>query len=109
MRILVAVSPLMYRQTLAHVIRTNRPYVEVCLADPEFLDQEAASFGPHLIVCNDNAPEVRGVSVPSWIVIRYHDHLSASVFLDKQDPRLVQDIAIEDLLEVIDETQRLIA
>jgi hypothetical protein len=109
MRILVAVSPLMYRQTLAHVIQTNRPNVEVCLADPGSLDREAASFGPHLIVCNDNAPEVRGVSVPSWIVIRYHDHLSASVFLDKQDPRLIQDIAIEDLLEVIDETQRLIA
>jgi hypothetical protein len=109
MRILVAVSPIMYRQTLAHVIRTNRPNAEVCLADPEFLDREAASFLPHLIVCNDNAPEVRGVSVPSWIVIRYHDHLSASVFLDKQDPRLVQDIAIEDLLEVIDETQRLVA
>jgi hypothetical protein len=109
MRILVAVSPIMYRETLVHAIRTNRPNVEVCLADPGSLDREAASFLPHLIVCNDNAAEVRGVSVPSWIVIRYHDHLSASIFLDKQDPRLVQDIAIEDLLEVIDETQRLIA
>jgi hypothetical protein len=110
MRILVAVAPTMYRETLAHVLRRDRPDDEVRLADPQALDREAASFGPHLLVCNDNAPEVREeVSVPSWVVIRYHDHLSASVFLDGQDTRLVQDMAIEDLLGVVDETQRLVA
>jgi hypothetical protein len=109
MRILVAVAPTMYRETLAHVLRRDRPDDDVRLADPQALDQEASSFGPHLIVCTDNASEVRGVSVPSWVVIRYHDHLSASIFLDGQDPRLVQDMAIEDLLVVVEETQRLIA
>jgi hypothetical protein len=108
MNILVAVAPTMYRETLAHVIRGDRPDDDVRLAAPEALDQEASSFRPHLIVCSDNASEVRGVSVPSWVVIRYHDHLSASVFLEGQDPRLVQDIAIEDLLGVVEETQRLI-
>jgi hypothetical protein len=110
MRILVAVAPTMYRETLAHVIRTDRPDDDVRLANPDSLDREASSFLPHLIVCNDNAPEVpEGVSVPSWVVIRYHDHLSASVFIDDQDPRLFQDMSIEDLLGVVDETQRLIA
>jgi hypothetical protein len=100
----------MYRETLAHILRTDRPSHEVRLADPQALDREAASFGPHLIVANDDAPEVREeVSVPSsWVVIRYHDHLSASVFVDGQDPRLVQDISIEDLLGVVEETQRLV-
>lgn len=110
MRILVAVTPTMYRETLAHVIRTDRPDVEVRLADLDSLDREAASFFPHLIVCNDNAPEVREeVSVPSWIVIRYQDSMSASVFLDGQDTRLVQDMSVEDLLGVVEETQRLLA
>jgi hypothetical protein len=110
MRILVAVAPTMYRETLAHVIRTDRPDDDVRLADSDSLDREASSFLPHLIVCNDNAPEVpEGVSVPSWVVIRYHDHLSASVFIDDQDPRLFQDMSIEDLLGVVEETQRLIA
>jgi hypothetical protein len=110
MRILVALTPTMYRQTLAHVIRRDRTDDEVRLADPDSLDPEASSFGPHLIICNDNAPEVREeVSVPSWIVIRYHDSLSASVFLDGQDSRLVQDMSIEDLLGVVEETQRLLA
>ena len=47
------------------------------------------------------------MSVPSWIVIRYHDSLNASVVLDGQGTRLIQDIAIEDLIGVAEETQRL--
>jgi hypothetical protein len=70
MRILVAVAPTMYRETLAHVIRRDRPDDDVRLADPQALDREASSFGPHLIVCTDDAPKVRGIIVPSWIVSR---------------------------------------
>ena len=99
----------MYRQTLAHVLRRDRPEDEVHLADPKAPDREASSLRPYLVVCNDNVPDVgEEVSVPSWVVIRYHDHLSASVFLDGQDTRLIQDIEIEDLLWVIEETQRII-
>ena len=108
MRILIAVAPTMYRETLAHIIQKDRPNDEVRFADPQILDREASSFRPHLIVCNDNASEVGEVSVLSWVVIRYHDSLSASVFLDGQDTRLIQDIETEDLLEVIEETQRLV-
>jgi hypothetical protein len=108
MRTLIAVAPTMYRETLAHIIRRDRPSDEVRLADPQALDREASSFRPHLIVCTDNASEVQEVSVPSWIVIRYQDSLSASIFLDGQDPRLVQDMAIEDLLGVVEETRRLV-
>ena len=108
MRILLAIAPTMYRQTLAHSIRRERPNDDVCVADPNALDREAPSFRPHMVVCNDSAPEVREVSVPSWVVIRYHDSLSTSVFLDGEDPRLIQDISIEDLLGVAEETQRLV-
>jgi hypothetical protein len=108
MRILLAVAPTMYRETLAHVLRGNRPDDEVRLAEPDSLEREAASFRPHLIVCTDAAPEVGEVSVPSWVVIRYHDSLSASVFLEGQDPRLIQDITLEGLREVVEETERLV-
>jgi hypothetical protein len=108
MRILVTIAPTMYRETLAHIIRTNRPSDEVRLSDPDALDQEASSFRPHIIICHDTASEVREVSVPSWIVIRYQDSLSASVFLEEQDPQLIHDIAMEDLLAVFEETQGLV-
>ena len=108
MRILIAVAPAMYRQTLAHILQRTRPNDDVRLADPNTLDREASLFRPHMIVCHDGASEVREVSVPSWIIIRYHDALSASVFLDGRDTRLIQDITIEDLLGVVEETQRLV-
>ncbi len=108
MRILIAVSPTMYRETLVNVLRNHRPNDEVRLADPQTLGQEASSFRPHLIVCNDNASQVREVSVPSWVVIRYQDSLNASVFLDGQDTQLIQDIQIEELLAVVEQTQRLV-
>ena len=59
-------------------------------------------------MCTDGASDVREVSTPSWVVIWYQDDLSASVFLDGQDPRLIQDISIEDLLGVVEEAQRLL-
>ncbi len=108
MRILIAVAPTMYRETLAHIIQKVRPNDEVRFADPQILDREALSFRPHLIVCNDDASEVGEVNIPSWVVIRYQDSLNASVFLDGQDTRLIQDIETEDLLEVVEETQRLV-
>ncbi len=109
MRILVAVAPTMYRETLAHILRRNRPDDDVRLADPHSLDREASSLGPHLMVCNDNASKVReGDSVPSWVVIRYHDHLSASVFVKGQEPRLIEDISIEYMLGVVEETRSLV-
>ena len=108
MRILIAVAPTMYRETLENILRTERPNDDVRLAAPQILDREASSFRPHLIVCSDNASEVRDVSVPSWVVIRYQDSLSASVSLDGQGTRLIQDIEIEDLLGVVEETQRLV-
>src|ERR687893_2869494 len=108
MRILVALEPTMYRETLAHSLRRDRPDDEVRLAEPQALDREASSFRPHLIVCNEDTAELREVSVPSWVVIRYHDSLSASVFYEEQGTRLIQDISLEDLLAVVEETQRLV-
>jgi hypothetical protein len=100
---------MMYRETLAGILRRNRLDDDVRLTAPDSLEEEATSFRPHLIVCSDDAPEVREVSITSWIVIRYQDHMSASVFLDGRDPYLIEDISVEDLLGVIDETARLIA
>jgi hypothetical protein len=108
MRILIVISPTMYRETLGYILHRDRPNDDVRLADPKDLDREASSFRPHLIVCSDDASEVREVSVPSWVVIRYQDSLSASVFLDGQDPRLFQDMALKDLFRVVEETQRLV-
>ena len=108
MRILIALAPLMYRQTLALTLKGRRPpHDEVLIAAPQALNREASRFHPHLVVCNDNASEVE-VAVPCWVVIRFHDGMDATVSISGQSSRLFQDIGIDDLLEVIDETERVL-
>jgi hypothetical protein len=47
MRILVANTPLMYRETLAMAIYRHNPHFEVMIADPASMDGEATRFGRH--------------------------------------------------------------
>lgn len=107
-RILVATAPLSYREVFAFSLQSQRPRAEVRIAHPDCLHQEVESFGPHLVVCNDTGPEQVRRSVPSWVTIWFHDSLDATISVDGQDPRLVQDIGTDELLAIIDETERLL-
>ena len=53
MRILVANTPLMYRESLAMAIHRHNPDFEVMMADPASIDGEAERFGPHVLVRDD--------------------------------------------------------
>ena len=50
MRILVANTPLMYRETLALTIHRHNPDFEVMIADLTSMDGEAERFGPHALI-----------------------------------------------------------
>lgn len=58
MRVLIANTPLMYRETLALAIHHHNPEYEVLLADPAFLDGEAERFSPHALIRDDDGVEV---------------------------------------------------
>ena len=50
-RVLVTLSPRMYRQAVALSVQRNRPgLVDVRLAPPEAMEEELESFRPHLLV-----------------------------------------------------------
>src|SRR5215207_4638103 len=53
LRILVAIVPMMYRQTLAEYLSKSRPSAEIRLADPKDLDGEVDLFSPDLIVSHN--------------------------------------------------------
>jgi hypothetical protein len=64
-RVLVTLSPLMYREAVALSVQRNRPgLVEVRLAPPEAMKAEIASFRPHLLVHDDTRGGARGGSAP---------------------------------------------
>jgi hypothetical protein len=53
MRILIVLTPLMYREAIAHSLLQHRPTLEVRMAAPEIAQEVLKGFTPHLLVHND--------------------------------------------------------
>ena len=102
-RVLVALSPRMYREAVALSIHRGRPGLDVKMAPPEDAEAEIARFRPHLLVHNDTAPISDGAldAVPFRAEVLYSDGLDARVSADGSSKRL-EDASTEDLLELVD-------
>ena len=77
MRILIANTPLMYRESLALAVHRHNPDFEVMIADPASLDEEAERFGPHALVRDD------GIEVGSPDDLHLHEDDAGSGPLDQ--------------------------
>jgi hypothetical protein len=104
MRVLVVLTPLMYRETIAHSLRQHRPALEVRIAAPEVAEEDLKAFAPHLLVHSDT-DGLEGAaleSVPSWVEIGYSDSMDAWIYseghLNKHE-----DISTDIMLGVVDE------
>jgi hypothetical protein len=104
LRILITITPRMYREAVALYLLQHRPGYEVRIAAPEDIEEEVILFAPHLLVRNDTDgldPRVlRGV--PCWIEVLYSDSMGARISLDGHIEE-IQDISMEVLLRVADE------
>jgi hypothetical protein len=106
-RVLIAIAPTMYWETLELALLRYRPNLEVRIADPDALDRETADFGPHLVVCNHVTTTVRE-NVHSWVMVPYHSS-DATIHLRGQGESTVEDISVGDLFAVIDRTEELLS
>lgn len=104
---LVAIAPRSYREAVALYIHQHRPPAEVLIAPPGELEREVGRFRPHVIVCNETTDKVLG-SVHSWVEILFEDSLSANVKVDELRSQQVEDVGMDDLLAVLDETEELL-
>lgn len=111
-RVLITIVPRMYRESLALTVKRHHPDFEVMLGNMASLDVQAESFRPHLLVRNDtdgadleSMPDMQGVLC--WIEILYSDSMGARISLDGEVWE-IKDISTEDLLGIVDRTQRLI-
>lgn len=104
MRVLVVLTPLMYREAIAHSLRQQRPALEVRIAAPERADEDLRSFAPHLLVHNDtDGLERAGLErVPSWVEIGYSDSMDAWIYSERHLKKY-EDISTDILLGVVDE------
>jgi hypothetical protein len=99
-RVLVAIGPRMYGETIAFSLRNRRPQVEVDLAARETLDSEALRLKPALVVCNEATPTVRELA-RCWVAIRVGKWLDAEINADGYSS-IVRDVQIGDLVAAVD-------
>jgi hypothetical protein len=114
-RVLVTLSPQMYRQAVALLVHQNRTgLVDVRIAPPEAMEEELVSFLPHLLVHNDEG----GGSVPiSKEILKRVPHRIEVLYSDGMDARLsaeghlieIRDASTEDLLRAVDAAAELTA
>jgi hypothetical protein len=111
-RVLVTLSPRMYRQAVALSVQRNRPgLVDVRIAPPEAMEEQLASFRPHLLVHNDPRgdprrgvvpiPEEALEAAPHRIEVLYSDGMDARLSADGRITEL-RDASTEDLLRAVD-------
>jgi hypothetical protein len=79
MRVLVSVSPRMYREAIALSIQRNRPGIEVRISPPEAAEEELAAFRPDLLIHDDTVPIPEEVleGIPTRVEMLYSDSMDA--------------------------------
>jgi hypothetical protein len=109
MRILVANTPLMYRQTLALAIHRNYPDFEVMIADPASMDGEAKRFRPHTLIRDDDGVELESPDgVVCWVGIMIDDHLKARIAIDGEVSE-IHEASLDEVLSALGETAKLLS
>ncbi|MBA2712299.1 MAG: hypothetical protein H0U55_01930 [Rubrobacteraceae bacterium] len=109
MRILVANTPLMYRETLALAILRHNPDFEIMIADPAFLDGEADRFAPQALVRDDDGVEIGSPDgVVCWVGIIIDNHLKARISINGQVSG-IHEVGIDELLAALDKTEMLLS
>jgi hypothetical protein len=104
-RILVTITPRMYREAIALSLHEHRPGYEVRIAAPEDVEEEVRAFAPRLLVRDDTDgldPRVLG-NVPCWIEVLYSDSMDARISVDGRVEE-TPDISTNVLLRVADES-----
>jgi hypothetical protein len=103
-RVLVTLTPLMYREAIAYSLARSRPAFEVRIASPERAEEEVRAFSPHLLVRNDTDGIEPGVlaEVPCWVEVLYSNNMDARVCLAGRVEE-AEDMSTEGLLRVADE------
>lgn len=108
MRVLVTVSPQMYRQAVALAVLQHRPDAKVLIAAPEDLDGQAESFAPHALVHNDDGEEL-GVpeGVVCWVGVTITDSMNARISVGGRVTD-AHDVTVEELIAALDEAEALV-
>jgi hypothetical protein len=105
MRILVTITPRMYREAIAGYLLQQRPGYEVRSSAPADAEDEVILFAPHLLVHDDTDvvdPRVLE-GIQSLVEMLYSDSMGARISVEGRILEEHPDISTEVLLRVADE------
>lgn len=105
MKVVMAAEPRVYREAIGETIKSLKPHIEVAIVAPEDLKRAVSNLDPELVICSQPdtfTPESR----PAWIEFRPYDEPAAKVCLGGRYSEL-EEVRLEDLLRVIEETEKL--
>ena len=109
MRILITITPRMYREVLALSIHRRRPGFEVLLAPPWTLDGRAERFWPHVLVQNHEEAGLP-LELPDGVVCRIRhlktDRIEAAIEVGGEASE-VRGVCFEDLYGVLEKAESL--
>lgn len=105
-RVMVGHEPRFYREALAAALGWLRPEAEVILVEPADIDAEVERRRPHLVVCSELSPVVRG-QVLAWVVL-YPDAANLAIVSVAGQERSVPAVEVDDLLAVMDQADLLV-
>jgi len=109
MRILIANTPLMYRESLALAVHRHNPDFEVMIADPVTMDGEAERFGPHALVRDDDGIELNSPDgVVCWVGIMIDNHLHARISIDGMVSE-IHEVSLYEMLAALDEVTKVVS
>ena len=100
MRVLLSISPRMYREVVALAIHRSRPDLYIRVAPPEYAAGELTSFRPHLLVHTDtpSTPEEALVGFPLMLAVPRSDPGGVAGGWVEQ----IGNACLEDLLRAVD-------
>lgn len=102
MRIVIANSPRMYRESLAISILREHPEFEVMIVPPEELDGQVKRFQPHVFVRDDDGVDTKAPDgVLLWVGIMIDDHLKARIAVNGEISEL-HDVSFEEVLAALE-------
>jgi hypothetical protein len=95
-----------YGEAMVGAVRASRPGLEVALAHLRELEAELERFDPHLVVSSrPNTFEVGGRA--AWVLLSDDPDEPSEVCIDGRHRRL-ENPGLEEMLEIIDETEGLV-
>ena len=110
MRILITITPRLYREVIALCIHRRHPDFEVLLAPPWPLDGSVERFGPHVLVQDgDEAglpPALAEGLVCRVRILKKPERIEATIELYRTTSE-IRDACLEDVFGVLEEAERL--